>query len=264
MRLVRSARALLAVLAAAAAAAAAPAAANDYDRNPVFEAADEAAALASLDAFRGRSDLPWRHTFQEADSLCDLGDEAITAIVFQQQAAQVVARGAEIPDAKLLSGACRNGEIVGPFEVLVRRDAAPSEAPLVEAVTLLSGTMEGGALSGLLQSSGSRYESENWGATPTHFVFGHATLAAGPRTGVFIVQEFIPVAEGGFARKTVIRRMSGEPGRFDERHYLGDRLTIVGSYLNGVLEGDVQFLADPSGPKTVCMSGGARVKDEPC
>ena len=250
-------------IAAAAALFAFAAAASEFDRSPDLAAADEIAALEGLNAFRGRSPLPDRGAFQDADPICDLDEETISAIVYQRPAAERLSRG-PMPEAKVLSGACDGGALTGPFSALILREAEPSEAPLVEVVTYIEGAMENGALSGLVLSSGSRYESDNWGAFPAYFSYRRATYAAGALSGVFIGQDFVPVVEGGFVRKTTILRAGEAPGALEQRRYTGARLDAALSFLNGAPEGTAHFPSRESGPRTVCYSGGAVVKEEAC
>ncbi|MFN3260705.1 MAG: hypothetical protein ACE37J_09095 [Pikeienuella sp.] len=239
-------------------------AANEFDRSPDFAAADEIAALRSLDEFRGRSPLPDRGEFQDADPICDLGDETISAIVYQRPAAELLARGASMPEVKVLSGDCTGGALSGPFGALILREAEPSEAPVVEVVTYIEGAMENGALSGVVLSSGSRYESENWGAFPAYFSFRRATYSAGVLGGVFIAQDFVPVVEGGFVRRTMTLRSGATPGAQEQRRYTGARLDAAVTFVNGAPEGTAHFPSRESGPTTVCYSGGALVKEEAC
>ncbi|MEX2520133.1 MAG: hypothetical protein WD969_12465 [Paracoccaceae bacterium] len=255
---------LIAALAAAVVITSAPAGANEFDRPPEFTAPDELAALEGLDAFRARSGVPYQDTFRDASSLCDLSDETISAIVYQRPAAERHARGASMPEVKVLSGACVDGALSGPFRVLILREAEPSEAPVVAVVTEVEGAMENGALSGLVQSVGSRYESDNWGALPAYFSFRHAMFSGGALSGVLLSQDFVPVVEGGFVRRTMTLRVGSAPGAFVQRRFLGARLDAVVSFVNGVPEGTAQYPSRETGPKVVCMSGGQVVKEEAC
>ncbi len=238
--------------------------ANEFNRNPELTAPDEVAAFASLDAFRARAEIADRSLFQDASSICDLNDDTISAIVYQRPAAERLSRGVSMPDVKVLSGACSNGTLSGPFRVLILREAEASEAPVLEVYTLLEGAMEGGALTGVVQSAGSRYESDIWDAFPSYFSFRQATYSRGALAGFFLSQDFVPVTEGGFVRRTMTMRVGDTPGMIEQRRYIGARLDAVVPFVNGVPEGTAQYPSRETGPKVVCMRGGAVVKEQAC